>query len=67
MEYKYIWIQLFYKVKNLNNLAHFTVTKTTIDDIHDWGVSKIKNDVKFSERAITNLDDILNATADVEQ
>lgn len=48
-------------------LAHFTVTKATIDDIHDWGVSKIKNEVKFSEKAITNLADILNQTADVEE
>lgn len=42
------------------------MTKGTIQDVHDWGVSKIKNDVKFSERAITNIEDILNETADVE-
>ena len=47
--------------------SHFTITKGTIDDIHDWGVQKIKNEVKFSEKAITNLEDILNQTADVDE
>lgn len=65
MVYNSIWIQISYNVKLFFNLAHLTVTKSTIEDIHDWGVSKIKNEVKFSERAITNLEDILNETADV--
>jgi hypothetical protein len=31
-----------------------------VNDIHDWGVSKIKNEKNFSQSAITNLEDILN-------
>lgn len=46
-------------------LAHFETTKSTINDVHDWGVSKIKNEYKVSERSITDLKDILNDTADV--
>ena len=34
--------------------------------MHDWGVKKIKGDVgNFSQRALTNLDIILNQTADL--
>ena len=35
-------------------------TKATISDVHDWGVEKIKNEGNFSQRALTNLDTILN-------
>ena len=27
----------------INNIDNLSVTKTTIDDIHDWGVKKINN------------------------
>lgn len=30
-------------------------TKETIQDVHDWGVSKLKNENNFSGRALTNL------------
>jgi hypothetical protein len=33
--------------------------------MHDWGVAKLKNEGNFSQRALTNLDVILNETADV--
>lgn len=33
--------------------------------MHDWGVEKITNKGNFSQRAITNLEVILNETADV--
>lgn len=33
-------------------------------DVHDWGVGKIKNEGNFSQRALTNLEEILNETAD---
>lgn len=35
-----------------------------IDDVHDWGVSKIKGDAaNFSQRAIT-MENIMNETED---
>jgi len=34
--------------------------------MHDWGVGKLINKENFSQRAITNLEVILNETADVE-
>lgn len=49
---------LFYKIESIE------ATKSTARDIHDWGVLKIKNEKNFSQRAITNLDHILNETAD---
>ena len=36
------------------------MTQETINDIHDWGVKKISNEIQFSEKAITNLEEILN-------
>lgn len=33
--------------------------------MHDWGVAKLKNEGNFSQRALTNLEVILNETADV--
>ena len=41
-------------------------TKDTIEEMHDWGVGKIKNEVTFSQRALTNLDSILNETKEQE-
>jgi hypothetical protein len=43
MVYKFIWILLFYNVIIFIFLAHLHLTKNTINDVHDWGVSKIKN------------------------
>jgi len=45
----------------------FQSTKVTINDVHDWGVAKIKNEGNFSQRALTNLDTILNETATVDE
>ena len=36
----------------LDNIAF---TKETISDVHDWGVSKLKKEGNFSQRALTNL------------
>lgn len=41
------------------------ITKTSFDDLHDWGVGKIKGEKNFSQSALTNLDHIMNQTADV--
>ena len=41
------------------------ITKQSFDDLHDWGVSKIKGEKNFSQSALTNLDTIMNQTADV--
>lgn len=45
----------------------FQSTKVTINDVHDWGVAKIMNEGNFSQRALTNLDTILNETATVDE
>ena len=42
------------------------ITKTSLDDLHDWGVGKIKGEKNFSQSALTNLDHIMNQTATVE-
>jgi hypothetical protein len=34
-------------------------------DLHDWGVGKIKGEKNFSQSALTNLDHIMNQTAEV--
>jgi hypothetical protein len=39
------------------------ITKTSFDDLHDWGVSKIKGEKNFSQSALTKLDHIMNQTA----
>jgi hypothetical protein len=41
------------------------ITKTSLDDLHDWGVGKIKGEKNFSQSALTNLDHIMNQTAEV--
>lgn len=41
------------------------ITKSSFDELHDWGVSKIKGERNFSQSALTNLDIIMNQTADV--
>lgn len=41
------------------------ITKTSFDDLHDWGVSKIKGEKNFSQSALTNLDTIMNQTEEV--
>jgi len=41
-------------------LENIEFTSQTVNDLHDWGVEKIKNEKNFSQRAITNLDVILN-------
>ena len=41
---------------------NISITKTSIDDLHDWGVSKIKGEKNFSQIALPNINDILNAT-----
>ena len=38
------------------------ITRTSIDDLHDWGVAKIKGEKNFSQSALTNINDIMNAT-----
>ena len=38
------------------------ITKTSFDDLHDWGVGKIKGEKNFSQSALTNLDHIMNQT-----
>lgn len=40
------------------------ITKQSFDDLHDWGVSKIKGEKNFSQSALTNLDTIMNQTAE---
>jgi hypothetical protein len=42
------------------------ITKTSVDDVHDWGVGKIKGEKNFSQSALTNLDHIMNQTAEAE-
>lgn len=42
------------------------ITKTSVDDMHDWGVGKIKGEKNFSQSALTNLDHIMNQTAEAE-
>lgn len=39
-------------------------TQEAVKDVHDWGVSKIKRETNFSQRAIASVEDILNKTAD---
>ena len=41
------------------------ITKTSVGDLHDWGVGKIKGERNFSQSALTNLDHIMNQTAEV--
>lgn len=48
-------------------LENIDFTSQTVNDLHDWGVEKIKNEKNFSQRAITNLDVILNETADIHE
>ena len=38
-------------------------TKSAINDLHDWGVSKIKRETNFSQRAIASVEEIINKTA----
>lgn len=45
-------------------VENIEITSQAVNDIHDWGVEKIKNEKNFSQRAITNLDVILNETAE---
>ena len=42
------------------------ITKSSMDDVHDWGVGKIKGEKNFSQSALTNLDHIMNQTAEAE-
>lgn len=42
------------------------ITKTSVDDMHDWGVGKIKGEKNFSQSALTNLDHIMNQTAEAD-
>lgn len=46
-------------------LEQVLFTRETIQDLHDWGVDKLHNKGNFSQRALTNLEEILNQTADV--
>lgn len=41
------------------------ITKASVEDLHDWGVGKIKGEKNFSQSALTNLDHIMNQTAEV--
>ncbi len=36
-----------------------------MEDLHDWGVGKIKGEKNFSQSALTNLDHIMNQTAEI--
>lgn len=47
----------------MNNAENLEATKTVINDVHDWGVGKIKGETNFSQRAIT-VENILNETQD---
>lgn len=38
------------------------MTKSLVKDIHDWGVNKLNNTGNFSQRALSNLNHILNIT-----
>lgn len=45
-------------------LENIDATKVVINDVHDWGVGKIKGDAgNFSQRALT-VENILNETQD---
>lgn len=43
-------------VNYLLKIEKIEFTTQTVNDIHDWGVQKIKNEKNFSQRAITNLE-----------
>jgi hypothetical protein len=38
-----------------------------MDDINDWGVSKIKGERNFSQSALTDYSKLLNTTAEEDQ
>jgi hypothetical protein len=38
------------------------ITKTIIDDINDWGISKMKGERNFSQSALTDYSQLLNTT-----
>ncbi len=38
------------------------ITKGALNDIHDWGVKKIKGEKQFAQRAIASIEDIINKT-----
>lgn len=59
----FTWTQTYFTVILVLMIEKIEFTSQTVTDIHDWGVEKIKNEKNFSQRAITNLDVILNETA----
>ena len=43
-------------------LENIDITKTIIDDIDGWGISKIKGEKNFSQSALTDYSKLLNET-----
>lgn len=46
------------------NVENFKIVTSIADEIHDWGDSKIKGERTFAESALTDINQVMNQTAD---
>lgn len=51
-----------YKVLLRLFIENMNITKTIMDDINDWGLSKIKGEKNFSQSALSDYSKRLNET-----